>query len=133
MKQKIMLALITIGMLLIVAGIIIPLFAGVNGWLFKILYASGALLLLIGRIFTPYTGNNMRLKRLYRIEAWSAIFFCVGAFFMFYPPGNNMRDVLAFTLAGGAIQIYTSIMIPIQANKIAQENTHDSNKKRTRK
>lgn len=116
-----MLALITIGMLLIVAGIIIPLFNGVDGWLYKILYSAGALLLIIGRIFTPYEGKNMRLRRLYRIEAWSAVFFCVAAFFLFYPPGNNMRDVLAFTLAGGAIQIYTSIMIPIQINKSSEK------------
>lgn len=117
MKEKIMLSLITIGMLLICAGIIVPFFVGVNGMAYKILYAAGAVMLLVGRVFTPYRGENMRFKRLYRIESWGAIFFCVAAFFLFYPPGNNLRDVLAFTLAGGAIQIYTSIMISLRLKK----------------
>lgn len=110
--KSIFLWFITLGMLAIAVGTVIPLF--MNGYendLFKYVYASGAALVLIGRLFTPYKGNIVRLKRLYRIEAWSAIFFCVAVFFMFYEGGNN-RDWLAFTLAGGAIQIYTSIMIP---------------------
>ena len=117
MKEKIILGAITVGMLLICIGIVMPFFMGVYGWGYKAVYAAGALLLVTGRIFTPYKGDNTRLKRLYRIESWAAIFFCVAAFFLFYPPGNNLRDVLAFTLAGGAIQIYTSIMISIRLKK----------------
>ncbi|MCC8118644.1 MAG: hypothetical protein LIP09_07865 [Bacteroidales bacterium] len=115
-KDKIFLALVTVGMLLIAAAIVIPIFAGIANPVYRWLYVGGAVALLVGRIFSQYKGSNMRLKRLYRIEMWSAIFFCVAAFFLFYPPGNNLRDVLAFTLAGGAIQIYTSIMIPRQKN-----------------
>lgn len=121
MKEKIMLALITLGMLLICAAIVIPFFAGIDGITYKILYAAGAIMLFVGRIFTQYKGKDLRLKRLYRIETWSAIFFCAAAFFLFYPPGNNMRDVLAFTLAGGAIQIYTSIMIGFVLRKKEQQ------------
>ena len=102
--------MITISMLLIVAGTVLPLF-NTGGILFKYIYATGALLLLIGRLFTPYKGDDLRIKRLYRIETWSAIFFCVAVFFMFYE-GAGRTDWLAFTLAGGIIQIYTSIMIP---------------------
>lgn len=110
--KSIFLWLITIGLLAIAVGTVIPLFQnGYDDDLFKYVYASGAALLLIGRLFTPYKGKIVRLKRLYRIEAWSAIFFCVAVFFMFYESSSN-RDWLAFTLAGGAIQIYTSIMIP---------------------
>lgn len=107
--KPIMLLCTTIGLLLIVAGTLMPLF-GVTE-VYRWIYAAGALLLLLSRIFSPYTGSVIRIKRLYRIEAWSALFFCVAAFFMFYQPGI-MRDWLAFTLAGGVIQIYTSIMIP---------------------
>lgn len=105
----------TAGMLLIVAGTVIPVFR-LETPIYKYIYAAGALLLLVSRIFTPYKGNNDRLKRLYRIESWSAIFFCVAAFFLFYET-TTARDWLAFTLAGGAIQIYTSIMIPRTAAK----------------
>lgn len=103
---------ITIGMLLIAAGTVMPLLMqDASSDLFKYVYGGGAAMLIIGRLFTSYNGDNVRLKRLYRIETWSAIFFCVAVFFMFYE-GAGARDWLAFTLAGGAIQIYTSIMIP---------------------
>ncbi len=103
---------ITIGMLLIAAGTVMPLLMqDATNDLFKYVYGGGAVMLIIGRLFTAYKGDNVRLKRLYRIETWSAIFFCVAVFFMFYE-GAGTRDWLAFTLAGGAIQIYTSIMIP---------------------
>lgn len=103
---------ITLGMALIAIGTVMPLIVmDPSSETFKYIYGVGAILLLIGRLFTPYKGNHIRLKRLYRIETWSAIFFCVALFFMFYE-GANARDWLAFTLAGGAIQIYTSIMIP---------------------
>lgn len=102
--------MITISMLLIVVGTILPLFNS-GGILFKYIYSVGAIFLLIGRILSPYKGSELRVKRLYRIETWSAIFFCTAAFFMFYE-GAGRTDWLAFTLAGGIIQIYTSIMIP---------------------
>ncbi|MBQ7854074.1 MAG: hypothetical protein IJ352_03490 [Muribaculaceae bacterium] len=109
-SNTIFLWFVTIGMLLIAAGTVMPLLMQ-EGDLFKYVYGGGAVILLIGRIFTTYKGANLRLKRLYRIEAWASIFFCVATFFMFYESAGN-RDWLAFTLAGGAIQIYTSIMIP---------------------
>ena len=113
------LLMITISMLLIVAGTVLPLF-NTSGILFKYIYVTGALLLLIGRLLTPYKGDDLRVKRLYRIETWSAIFFCVAVFFMFYE-GAGRTDWLAFTLAGGIIQIYTSIMIPRAIAKAAQK------------
>ena len=111
-SNTVFLWMITIGMLLVAAGTVMPLLMqGTGSDLYKYIYGGGALMLLIGRIFTTYKGDNLRLKRLYRIEGWSAIFFCVAVFFMFYEDASS-RDWIAFTLAGGAIQIYTSIMIP---------------------
>lgn len=104
------------GLLLVVAGTLMPIFsAGTNPYEFqqpwyKYVYAAGALTVLVAKLFSPYTGKVIRLKRLHRIEAWSAIFFCVAAFFMFYEPQSS-RDWLAFTLAGGAIQVIASVMI----------------------
>ncbi|MBQ4344641.1 MAG: hypothetical protein IJC40_01895 [Muribaculaceae bacterium] len=108
--KPVFLWLVTIGMLMIAVGTVMPMWLPGNLH-FMYIYSLGAVLLLIGRLFSPYRGDNARLKRLYRIESWSAIFFCVAAFFLFYE-GGTLRDWLAFTLAGGAIQVYTSIMIP---------------------
>lgn len=107
----------TIGLLMIAAGTLIPILSaretayGNMPDTFKYIFAAGVAVLLIARIFSSYKGKIVRLKRLYRIELWSAIFFCAAAFFLFYEK-DTTRNWLAFTLAGAAIQIYTSFMIP---------------------
>ncbi|HAP28512.1 MAG TPA: hypothetical protein DCR26_00205, partial [Porphyromonadaceae bacterium] len=82
----------------------------------KYVYAAGAACYLVAKFFTPYTGSHPRVKRLMRIESWSAIFFCVAAFFIFYN-GAVTRDAWAFTLAGGALLIFTSLSIPRTISK----------------
>lgn len=130
--ERLMLWIVTAGMFLIVIGTLLPLLSGMtrlsgvigSNW-FRYIYAAGAIITVAGRLFTPYRGDNLRLKRLYRIEAWSGIFFCVGAFFLFYD-NASLRDWLAFTLAGGCIQGYASFMIP----RIAAKSTDESPRKR---
>lgn len=128
--SRLLLAMISIGLLLIFAGTMMPLFAimpdfSSGGDSYKYVYAAGALLLLTGRILTPYKGDVFRVKRLSRIEFWSALFFGAAVFFMFYE-GAGRTDWLAFTLAGGVLQIYTSIMIPRALAK-SKEEDHDKN------
>ena len=102
--------IVNIGLLLVAAGIVMPMF-GIQQTVYRWVYAAGALISLAGRFGTQYDGPVLRLRRLTRIEMWASVFFCVSAFFMFYP-GAAGNDWLAFTIAGGAILIYTSIMIP---------------------
>lgn len=103
-------AVVTIGLLAIVIATLIPVMnKGFEHPWYRYLYAVGAAMVLIGRLFSPYKGKHPRMKRLSRLEAWSGIFFAVAAFFMFYDPRSN-RDWLAFTLAGGLIQIMVTIM-----------------------
>lgn len=108
-----------IGLLMIAFATLEPLmlhpFAAGNWYMY--VYGAGAVLLLLCRLFTQHSTNDLRLRRLYRLESWSAIFFCVATFFLFYPSGT-MRDWLAFTLAGAAIQIITSVMIPLRQRKL---------------
>lgn len=114
-NKKIISWAITAGMLLIAAGVLMPLL-GYSIEVYRWIFSAGALITLIGRIMNRYDGNVLRVKRLYRIEVWSSIFFCAAAFFMFYPYGAG-RDWFAFILAGGLILVYTSIMIPRELAK----------------
>lgn len=99
------------GLLLVGVGTLLPILR-IEGVLYKYIYCTGAVLTLAGRFMTSRGRNgSLRLKRLYRLEVWTGVMFCVGGFFMFYPEASS-RDWLAFTLAGGVVQIYTSIMIP---------------------
>lgn len=111
MKQKIAILLIVTGMLLIGVGILIPFFFGVGSIVFRIVYSAGAVMLLAARLMDRYQGSDLRLRRLHRLETWSALFFCVAAVFLFYPPGTPLRDPIAFTLAGAIIQLYASLLI----------------------
>lgn len=120
-----MVALATVGLLTIAVGIMLPVLAmkawpAVGAW-WKYVYAAGALCFLVGKLFTPYTGTHPRIKRLYRIESWSAVFFCVAAFFLFWSH-DTLRDVWAFTLAGGALLVFTTIAIPRVVRKELKKN-----------
>lgn len=84
---------------------------------FPYVYSVGALALLIVRLFTPFKGTDLKLKGWHRIESWTAIIFCVAAFFLFYNP-HQLRDWLAFTLAGAVLQAITSIAIPAREKKL---------------
>ncbi|MDE6351603.1 MAG: hypothetical protein K2K88_00460, partial [Muribaculaceae bacterium] len=72
--SKVWILVMTVGMLLIVAGTLMPIWRLDNN-IYKYVYAVGAVMLLVSRLFNPYRGTDLRLKRLVRIESWSAIFF----------------------------------------------------------
>lgn len=102
--------IVNLGLIIILGATLLALLQMAGLW-WRYVYGTGAVALVAGRLMSPYRGDIYRVKRLSRLEVWSGVFFCVATFFMFYPGANN-RDWLAFTLAGSAIQVYTSIMIP---------------------
>lgn len=111
--------IVPFGLLMILLATVAPFFLRDYSWAldsFRYVYCAGALILLIARILQkrPST-TDLRLRRLYRLEVWVAIIFCVGGFFAFYSTG--LRDWIAFTLAGAALQAYTSIAIPARESK----------------
>ena len=121
---KIILA--TAGLLAVAIATLLPILnvlvaQGAAGTWWKYLYAAGALCFLVAKLVTPYRGEHPRIKRLYRIESWSAIFFCVAAFFLFYN-GTVSRDSWAFTLAGGVLLVFTTIAIPRTVRRELRDN-----------
>lgn len=107
--------IMNLGLLLIVAATALPLFH-VTGDTFRWIFSAGALLAIAGRLCAPgYRGTIVRVRRLARIEMWACIVFCAGAFFMWYD--RQSTDWLAFTLAGGLLEVYVSLMIPRTLSK----------------
>lgn len=117
--KKISPALFLAGLLLVAAGVLMPILSN-NPFsnAFRYVFAAGAALTLIGRLFQPAADPTLpiRVRRLLRLESWSALLFCVAAFFAFYS-APVLRDWLAFTLAGAAIQIYCSIALSLVQRK----------------
>ena len=103
------------GLVLIMAALALPV-VHIGREYITWVYAIGAALLLAGRLITPVpAGASVKLRRLLRMEVWTALVFVAGAVFLYLPitPGNGAgNEWIAFTLAGGALTIYTSIMIP---------------------
>lgn len=104
-----------IGLFVILVAAALPFFhlpREVSAWT----YAVGSVTLLAGRFLNPAPkGADIRLRRLFRMEIWAALVFVAGAVFLFLPvkPGAGAgNDWLAFTIAGGVLTVYTSIMIP---------------------
>ena len=119
MRKKISQILIWTGMVLILAGLVIPLFTGPLDILYKYIFSTGAGINIVGRLLVQYHGHSMRVRRLVRLETWSSLFFGVSVYFMFTDP--NPRTWIVFVLAGGAILTYTSIMIPYAQRKEEQK------------
>ncbi len=97
----------SLGLLLIAVATLIPILAGgfPESPLYKYLYTAGAAVCLLAALFDKAPASMpLRTRRWKRIESWSAIFFCAGAFFLWYP-GSTARDWLAFTLAGAVVRI----------------------------
>lgn len=112
--------LMNLGLLTIVVATAMPIFR-IGDDLFRYIYAAGAAVAIIGRIAAPrYRGTIVRIIRLGRIEFWSCTALCMAAAIMLYDR-NTARDWLALTLAGGALQIYTSLMIPATMRKMQAE------------
>lgn len=117
--KKISPILLIVGLLMVAAGVMMPIITeNIFNDTFRWVYAAGAAVALIARIFQPQVpaGTPLRIKRLARLETWSTLLFCVGAFFAFYS-APILRDWLAFTLAGAALQVYSAIALSILQRK----------------
>jgi hypothetical protein len=100
-------------------GVMLPLVLGPQNVAFKIVYCIGAVATLVGRLLTKYRGKNLRVHRLLHIQVWSAVFFCVSGFLMWY--SQDPRDWLAFTVVGAAIQCYVSLVLPGALKKAGEQ------------
>lgn len=110
-----------IGLLLVLIATAAVFFLRDAAWaqqVYPYVYSAGAVVVVASRLVTPHT-DDFRLRRLYRLEMWIGIIFCVAAFFLFYP-GASLRDWLAFTLAGACLQVYTSLAIPARRSKLSK-------------
>lgn len=114
-KENLLSAILTISMIALLVTAILPLlnimWSGT-----AVIFSIAAAGTFIARIFSPYIGDNIRLKRLHRMELISTLCYMVSAFFMFFPQ-NSTRDWLAFLTVGAMLQVYSSFMISYTEKK----------------
>lgn len=112
-----------LGLLMILGATLVPFVLMHNATaqsIYPFVYGAGALILLAARMFSRFPTDDIKLKRLHRMETWIGAIFLVGVGILFYNP-TTLRDFLAFTMAGAVLQIYTSIAIPQREKKLAAQ------------
>lgn len=132
-----------LGMLLICAGLMIPLFNLTDPYAlapFKWMYAAGTLIYIVARVVSAADRKEpMRLRRLRRMEFWAGVCFMAGAAFWFYReqhlgptagPLAVVNNTILFTLACALIQIIASWLIYSQEKKLNKEKVVDNDKKK---
>lgn len=72
------------------------------------LFAIGAAGVAVARLSRRYKGDNLRLKRLYRMETLSGLLLVIASYFMFK---ERNEWLLALTIAA-ILQLYAAFMIP---------------------
>lgn len=114
--------LVTLGLLAVAAGIVLPLLLTLQSPVYPWVYGSGAVVSLVGRMMMPLPAGPMKLRRLCRMEVWSSMFFCAATVFMFLRTAP--RDWIALTLAGGVLMLYCSVRIPREMRKSTGPNSN---------
>lgn len=77
------------------------------------IFAVGAAGMAITRLSNHYQGNNIRLKRLYRMETFSSLIIVAASYFMF----KHQNEWFLLLLVAAILQLYTAILIPKISDK----------------
>ena len=120
--EKALNPLLIIGLLTIVAMALLPLLDINEQWM-RWVFAAGAGMVLMVRLLQRYDGNNLRIRRLYRINIISALLFCASAGMTFYRSGTT--DWIAFLMAGAALMLYVSFAIDHEQRRQEQLTGQD--------
>ena len=72
------------------------------------IFAVGAAGVAIARLSRHYKGDNLRLKRLYRMETLSGLLLVVASYFMF----KERNEWLLILTISAILQLYAAFVIP---------------------
>lgn len=79
----------------------------------RYVFAVGAAGMAISRLSQHYQGDNLRLKRLFRLQKMAPLFI-IGASYLMFKPHNQWVPLL---LAAAFLELYTAIMISREEKK----------------
>lgn len=115
--SKLQLCVYNIGGLLLVAGIIVPLFSGATA-VALYLYLLGALMFSSMQVLQKYEGKNITLKRLRRQQILGALMLLLAGGLMAcsvygIPPLSKGKWQVALAI-GAVLEVYTAFRIPAE-------------------
>jgi len=110
-KQTIGNTLLCVSMTALLIAAVVPIFiTSMPSWQ-RYLLAAGAAGTLVAQFFIPSPSDELRIKRLSRMNVWAAIVYCVAAYCLFSSSFDMRRSWVAFLLAGAVLQIYSTFML----------------------
>ena len=102
--------LLAVAMTILLLTALLPIFGVKWPWL-RYAFAAGAVLTLVAQILTPTPEGNFRVRRLARMNVWSAVLYCVSAGCLFVKDPTMQQSWVAFLLAGAVLQLYATLMM----------------------
>lgn len=125
MNNKLLDIILMAGLLVITAMALLPLLNIQQEWM-RWAFAAGALMVLVVRVLQRYDCDNLRIRRLYRINIISALLFCASAVMFWYKGQTEWStNWVAFLMAGAALMMYVSFAIDHEQRRIAQKGGTD--------
>ena len=124
--------LLSVGMVILLLSAFLPLVDVKTPWL-RYIFTFAAMLIVVVRVFQRAARRkqtfSLRVRRLFTMEFWSAMWYVVSALFLLSDPYHSTW--LGFLTAGAVVQVYASFMIDYQLRKEAKkaENTDVVGKK----
>lgn len=106
MKEKIRSAIFTVSAF----AVLLSSAFYITQWFYiPYIFAVGAAGMASMRLSRRYEGNNIRLKRLYRLESLSSILIVLASYFMFK---NDRNEWIVILFIAAVLQLYTAFLIP---------------------
>ena len=115
-NPKVINLVLCVGMLVLLASAFLPIVGVRWDWL-RWAFAAGAVMTLVSQVLMPVASENFRVRRLGRMNVWSAILHCVSAACLFIHDESMQKSWVAFLLAGAVLQIYATLMISRLTNQ----------------
>lgn len=137
-RRRIADTLSAVGFVCLAIGLFLPvfdLFSVQRLSIFKWIFTAGALTFVAGKCIPKLPKDtSIRLRRMYRLEFWAGICFCVGAFFWFF---NEMKfsgvfgigsltiihDTILYAMSGAVVEVIAVWMIYFREKKEAKDSS----------
>lgn len=109
-NEKSVNVLLCVAMVVLLVTAFMPILGLMWNWL-RYAFAAGALFTLVAQVLTKSPDDSLRVRRLTRMNVWSAILYCVSAACLFVNDASMQKSWIAFLLAGAVMQIYATVQI----------------------
>lgn len=111
MDKKTLLNLIVIvAMLALLVTAALPLF-GCNHPSLRIVFSVAAGIMFIVRLLQRTDSDDVRLRRLYRMNLIAALMYCLSAACLWIEDATTQQSWVPLLLAGAVLQVYATLMI----------------------